>query len=94
MIPVAVFGNSDLNVEDIDLESLRLQELLEIETVGKEGEPLVQFRDLNRDGYKDLTALFKNQKDVFSSEDTTAILTGNLNEGTSIRGTDSICIRP
>jgi len=93
-VPVAVFGDSDVDVMDIDLESLRLQEVLEIKTLCFTDIPLVWFTDLDRDGNKDLIAFFSNERGVFSYGDTTATLTGNLNDGTLIKGTDYICVVP
>ncbi|MGA1790559.1 MAG: hypothetical protein ACMUIM_03660 [bacterium] len=93
LIPVAVFGDSDVNVRDIDLESLRLQEVLKIKTLCFTDIPLVWFMDLDRDGHKDLIAFFSNGR-VFSDGDTSATLTGNLNDGTLIKGTDTILIVP
>ncbi|MGA1840399.1 MAG: hypothetical protein ACMUIU_07215 [bacterium] len=93
-IPVAVFGAADFDVANINLESLKLQDVLEIGAVGKQGVLLAHLEDVNGDGHEDLIAKFANMEGIFSDEDTTGILTGSLNDGTPIKGMDSICIVP
>ncbi|MGA1839963.1 MAG: DUF3466 family protein [bacterium] len=92
VISVAVLGGPDFNVKDIDFASLRLEELLKIKAV-KNDILLINYEDVNEDEYQDLVAQFENA-DIFSEDDTIATLTGNLNDGTSIIGTDSIRIIP
>jgi probable HAF family extracellular repeat protein len=92
VIPVAVFGSPDFIIKDIDPASLRLEGLLKIKT-NQNGILLVNYENVNEDEYEDLVVQFEND-DIFSEDDTIATLTGNLNDGTSIIGTDSIRIVP
>lgn len=92
VIPVAIFGGPDFSVKDIDPASLRLEELLKIKE-NKKGTLLINYEKVNEDEYEDLVVKFENAG-IFSGDDTIATMTGNLYDGTSIVGTDSIRIIP
>ena len=68
------------------------EELLKVKA-DKDGILLVNYENVNEDEYEDLVVQFVNA-DIFTEDDTIATLTGNLNDGTSIIGTDSIRIVP
>lgn len=93
-IPVAIFGSDDLDVEYIDPYSLTLGDGLQVRTVGKKGNLLAHYEDVNYDGYYDLVVQFEDIKGALPAGEESATLTGSLTDGTGIRGSDSICLVP
>lgn len=91
VIPVAIFGSEDLDVNDIDAETVEL-EGMEVKAVGKSNKLLAHIEDLNNDGIDDLIVQIEDEDGIFEIGSTTATLTGSLFDGTSIQGTDDICI--
>ena len=86
-IPVAILGSADLDVRDIDLDTLafgpkRARPLA--------GERRVRFQDVNADGFVDLVTTYATAKTGIAQGDTQACLTGELREGPPIRGCDAI----
>ena len=77
-------------VTQIDASSLDL-EGQGVATKGKKNKLMAHLEDVNGDGFVDLVVQFEDN-DTFTVNDTTATLTGELNDGTSIEGSDSICI--
>lgn len=93
VIPAAILGSADVNVNDIDVDSLSLQGLA-VKMVGKSNNLLTHLEDLNSDGYDDLVVQFEDSDSWVSSGSDNATITGRLYDGTFIAGTDSICIVP
>lgn len=92
VIPVAVLGAADFDVAEIDLASLSFGGL-EVRVRGNKG-PLCSVEYSNDDPYLDLVCHFEDDSGSWESGDAEATLTGNLFDGTSIEGSDSICITP
>ena len=93
VVPVAIFGSSTLDVNQIDVESLSLQGIT-VKLAGKSGKYLVNYSDENSDGYTDLVLQFEDSDSWVDSGDGFATLTGELLDGTKINGVDTICIVP
>lgn len=93
VIPVAILGSADFDVTTIDAGSVML-EGLSVKAVGKSNKLLAHYEDVNSDGYNDLVVQIEDTDQVFEEGDTTATVTGNLNNGMPIEGSDSICIVP
>ena len=91
--PVAVLGSASLDVNDIDPDSLTLG-TAGIKTVGKTARTLCSVNDVNSDGFDDLVCHFITVDIVHEEGDTEATLSGELNDGTLIEGSDSVNIVP
>ncbi|NVL92357.1 MAG: hypothetical protein HWN71_04885 [Desulfobacterales bacterium] len=92
VIPVAILGSDDLDVYDIDPDSLLFGGLA-VRVRGNKG-PLCHFEDTNSDSFLDLVCQFEDDASNWVEGDSTATLTGNLFDGSAIEGTDSICVVP
>ena len=92
VIPVAILGSADLNVSDINVQSL-LFDGLELRVRGNKG-PFCSIEDSNADAFPDLVYQFEDDPTNWSGGGATASVTGELDDGTPIQGTDSICIVP
>lgn len=94
VIPVAILGSADLDVMDIKTDDTLSFNGLEVRVRGKKG-PLCSIEDSNGDEFLDLVCHFEDEASewVVNSNES-ATLTGELLDGTSIKGTDSICIVP
>ncbi|GAB6194367.1 hypothetical protein [Desulfocastanea catecholica] len=93
VIPAAIFGASDFNVDDIDVNSLSLQGLA-IKMVGKSVRYLVHTDFVNEDEYLDLIVQFEDDDSWTGNGRVLATLTGVLYDGSPIEGNDDICIIP
>ena len=93
VIPVAILGSQDFDVTTIDAGSVMLQGLA-VKAVGKSNKLLAHYEDVDSDGYDDLVVQIEDDDLVFEEGDTTATVTGNLNNGMPIQGSDTICIVP
>ncbi|MDA3918473.1 MAG: lectin-like protein [Deltaproteobacteria bacterium] len=96
VIPVAIIGSESFDVTTIDPSTCTL-EGMNVKMVGKSNKYLSHFEDINHDGYDDLILKIEDSDGNFSEGQAEATLTGNLyNEygGTSIKGSDYICIVP
>jgi hypothetical protein len=93
VIPVAIFGTSDLSISDIDPDSLTLQGLA-IKMVGKSNRYLVHTDYVNEDVFPDLIVQFEDSDGWMGNGEEMARLTGALYDGTPIEGDDYICIVP
>jgi hypothetical protein len=67
---------------------------MEIKMVGKSEKLLAHIEDVNGDGLLDMVVQIQDQDGVFTSGSSTAIVTGNLYDGTPFTGSDSICVVP
>ena len=92
VIPVAINGNAEFYVYDIDVGTLRFGGL-QVRIRGNKG-PLCSIEDWNDDGHLDMVCHFEDDPGNWTEGDSTATLTGGLLDGTAIEGTDSICIVP
>lgn len=93
VIPVAILGSQDFDVTTIDAGSVMLEGLA-VKAVGKSNKLLAHYEDVNSDGYNDLVVQIEDDDLVFEEGETTATVTGNLNNGMPIQGFDTICIVP
>ncbi|MDL1975789.1 MAG: hypothetical protein LWX55_13650, partial [Deltaproteobacteria bacterium] len=93
VIPVAILGSEDFDVTTIDAGSVMLEGLA-VKAVGKSNKLLAHYEDVDSDGYDDLVVQIEDDDLIFEEGDTTAMVTGNLNNGMPIQGSDSICIVP
>jgi len=93
VLPVAILGSDTLDVSDIDPRTVML-ESLDVRTVGKNNKLQASIEDVNGDGFDDMVVQINDQDGLFESGETTAVLTGELFDGTNIIGSDSICIVP
>ena len=93
VIPVAILGSAGFDVTTIDAGSVMLEGLA-IKAVGKSNKLLAHYDDVNNDGYYDLVVQIEDTDQVFAEGDTTATVTGYLNDETYFQGSDTICIVP
>ena len=92
VLPVAIFGEEDFDVFDIDLSSLVLDGATPRQK-GKSGK-LGSFEDINDDGLIDLLLLFEISELGIDGSATELVLEGLLNDGTDLVGSDLIRIVP
>lgn len=104
VIPVAILGSDTLDVTQIDISTLNFGGL-DVRLKGNDS-PQCSIEDVSGDfaspggvpdGYPDLVCQFVDDPDVWSADDGTAKITGNLLPdygGIPIEGTDEICLRP
>jgi hypothetical protein len=102
VIPVAILGSADFDVENIDTETLRFNGL-EVQVRGKKEKTLCHLEDVSGDfsniegapdGNLDLVCQFEDNPFQWISGDGHAELIGELYNGLRIKGTDTICIVP
>jgi hypothetical protein len=94
VIPVAILGSADFNVDWINQSTVQL-EGLSVKVVGKKTEKLLAHtEDVNGDGFDDLVVQIEDQDGAFTSGNGTAKVTGELSDGTPFEGADDICIVP
>lgn len=92
VLPVAILSSADgFDATTVDPRSVTLQGMF-VKTVGKEGKLLASREDVNSDGRLDLLVHIQDSKEAFPPGTTTATLRGFLFDGTSIEGSDSICL--
>jgi len=82
-----------LSVDDISIESLRLQGL-SVKVVGRHKKYLARSEDIDGDGYNDLNLKFKDSDEWIEPENGKANLTGTMADGTQIEGSDTIVLVP
>ena len=92
VIPVAVMGSEGFEVSQIDLASLAFGGLA-VRVRGNKG-PMCSLEYSNEDAYIDLLCHFEDDALNWAPGDGEAMLTGNLMEGTTFEGADSICVVP
>jgi len=91
VIPVAILGSDAFDVTDIDRSTLKFEGMLV--RVKGHGKPSCGMEDTNADGFDDLVCHFEDDATSWTPGDGWAALSGKAG-GTSISGTDSICIVP
>lgn len=101
VIPVAILGGADFDVTIIDTDTLIFAGL-EVRVRGNKG-PLCHMEDVSGDftnpegapdGYLDLVCQFEDNASMWSPGNSEAELEGELFDGTPIKGSDSICVKP
>lgn len=99
VLPVAVLGGSDFDVTSIDASTIELGGV-SINTRGSAKTPKLaySFDDVNGDGITDMMTFFDIQQLVdigmLTTTTTSLVLTGNLIDGTPIKGENSVRIVP
>jgi hypothetical protein len=84
-IPVAIFGSTDVNASSINVASVRAGRTgIEAAVISS------SISDVNGDGHLDLVANFNLQDLELACGDMQLHLTGNLSEGSTIRGSDRL----
>ena len=89
VVSVAILGSEDLDVSEIDQETLRFAGASP-KAKGKSG--IGSFRDVNGDSYEDLVVHFLTQDVQLSQGSQQATLTGQLLDGTALLGIDDVRI--
>jgi hypothetical protein len=90
VVPVAILGSAVFDVNNVDVDTLSFAEL-EVRIRGNKG-PLCSYEDVNGDGFLDMVCHFEDNADNWAPGDGVAELSGELLDGTSFKGTDSICV--
>ncbi|MFP6607520.1 MAG: hypothetical protein VCC19_13190 [Myxococcota bacterium] len=86
---VALYGSDELDVSDVDRHSLRLGPA-DGEPIARYGRPLVFRWDLNRDGHRDLFAVFKQRELGITHGDVALCLRAETHSGITLEGCDRI----
>ena len=92
VIPVAILGSAEFDVNEVDPLSLSFDGL-EVRLRGQRG-PLCSLEDSNGDGFTDLVCHFEDDASYWAEGETIGTITGQLFDGTAIEGADSICVVP
>ncbi len=87
-IQLAVFGSDDLDVSDLDVNSLRLGPAGA--SPEKSGRSYGKLKDENHDGITDLRLKFRASDTGLQPGDTQVCLTGRLMDGTNVSGCTSV----
>lgn len=88
VLPVAMLGSIDFDVTTVDPSTVMMDSATAMER-GKSGK-IAAYEDVNGDGYIDAMFRFEVQELMLSPGIHTLILTGNLQDGTPIEGTDEV----
>jgi hypothetical protein len=91
VIPVAIFGSSDLNVTAINPRTIKLNGV-DVMLVGKSDKSLCQQTDINDDNYQDLLCDVRTTGFKVSAGEYKIILKAATYDGVSLRGEDRIRI--
>ncbi len=91
-VPVAIFGNADLDVTQINATTVTLAGAAVNER--NNGTPQAELVDVDDDGYLDLVVHVITADLQLSATGTVANLEGSLSDGTPIKGSDSVRIVP
>ena len=91
VIPVVIFGSSDLNVTAINPRTIRLNGV-DVMLVGKSDESLCRQTDINDDSYKDLVCDVRTTGFKVGEGEFKIILKAATYDGESLRGEDRIKI--
>ncbi|TSD02481.1 MAG: hypothetical protein Athens071424_3 [Parcubacteria group bacterium Athens0714_24] len=92
VIPVAIFGSAALDVKNINIPTIRLGSA-SVKLKGN-GQSVFNYSDLNTDGFIDVVVKISTETFSLSSTDITTNLEGKLQNGITIRGSDSVRIVP
>jgi hypothetical protein len=97
LLPVAILGTPEFDVETIDLETIAIGEITLAERGSKKAPKLAySFEYVNVDDYTDMMIFFDVQQlvdgGVLTEGTTELLITANLDDGTPIEGIDSVNI--
>lgn len=98
LLPVAILGDEDFDVTDIDPVSIRLEGVVPLRSSIKDVSHIEYCEDYDLDGYADLTLKFDSQAiatalgDIEDGEEPGLNLTGTLMDDTEIGGKDTLLI--
>jgi YVTN family beta-propeller protein len=92
VIPVAVLSSADFDATQVGPTTVSLDGEA-VRVVGR-GKALAHIEDANGDGLDDLVVQIEDEDATYQEGDSLATLTGSTLGGTSIVGTDTICIVP
>ena len=88
VIPVAILGTADFDVDDVDVSTVTFGPDGASESHGKG-----HYADVNEDGYTDLVLHFSTQACGLTTDDTSATLGGYATDGTPLTGTDVVSVK-
>lgn len=88
VVPVAILGSSDFDVNDVVVGSLRFGPGGATEAHDKG-----HYEDVNEDGITDLVLHFDTQACGFTAGDTSAEITGEVSDGTPLVGSDVVTVK-
>ncbi len=91
VIPVAIFGSSDLNVTAVNPRTIRLNGV-DVALVGKSDNSLCRQTDINDDGYEDLVCDVHTTGFKVGEGEFRIILKAATYHGESLKGEDRIKI--
>lgn len=89
-VKVAILGSKAFNVADVDTSSLRFGAKGDEKTLRKCKR---RFKDVNRDGHKDLVCKFDLKDSGFTAESDKAVLTGYTKGGAIFHGSDKVVVK-
>ena len=97
VVPVAILTTSvaDGDAFDFDATQVNIMSLMldgQAVSVRGKNKIMCHFEDVDGDGDTDLVCQIEDEDNTYEVGDGTGTLTGNLNDGTPIQGSDFICI--
>jgi len=91
VVPVAILGSDSFDVLEIDVTSLEFgpggATPVHLDNFAV---PADHYEDVNGDGFTDLVTHYNQKETGIACDDTEAVITGTLLDGTQIEGTDSV----
>ena len=92
VIPVAILGGESFDVTNVDVDTL-LFGGIQVRVRGNKG-PMCHLDYSNGDTVLDLVCQFEDDSSMWDEGSATAMLSGELLDGTEFEGTDTICVVP
>jgi hypothetical protein len=89
-VKVAILGSKSFNVADVDTSSLRFGAKGDEKTLRKCKR---RFKDVNRDGHKDLVCKFDLENSGFTADTGKAVLSGYTKGGAVFHGSDNVEVK-